>query len=164
MPKPSQRVDNTLPIERIVSGGQTGVDRAALDAALELGIPRGGWCPNDRKAEDGRIPRRYPLRETPSARYSQRTRWNVRDSDGTLILAVGKLTGGTALTFKAALSLGRPVFVVDPSLSRAVVPVRKWLLQNGIHVLNVAGPRESTQAGVYQKSYRYLIRLLDRRK
>jgi hypothetical protein len=149
-----------MPIKRIVSGGQTGVDRAALDLALELGIPCGGWCPKGRKAEDGRIPRRYPLHETPSARYAQRTRWNVRDSDGTLILTLSELTGGTALTFRAAQSLGRPVFVVDLSRSRAVVPVRKWLRKNGIQVLNVAGPRESTQEGAYLKAYQFLRRLL----
>jgi hypothetical protein len=151
---------DVMPIERIVSGGQTGVDRAALDVAQELGIPCGGWCPRGRKAEDGRIPRRYPLRESPSARYAQRTRWNVRDSDGTLILALGELTGGTALTLKAAQSLGRPVFVVDLSHSRAVVPVRKWLQKFGIGVLNVAGPRESTQEGAYLKAYQFLRRLL----
>src|SRR5262249_20137195 len=88
-------------IARLVSGGQTGVDRAALDAALEVGVPCGGWCPKGRKAEDGRIDDRYPLCETPSAAYSQRTRWNVRDSDGTLVLAWGEPTGGTLLTVKA---------------------------------------------------------------
>ena len=71
--------------ERIVSGGQTGADRAALDWAIERGIPHGGWCPRGRRAEDGRIDRRYALRETPAHDYQQRTRWNVRDSDGTLI-------------------------------------------------------------------------------
>ncbi len=149
-------------IECIVSGGQTGVDRAALDVALDLGIPCSGWCPRGRKAEDGRIPRRYPLRQTPSARYAQRTRWNVRDSDGTLILAPGELTGGTALTFKAAQSLGRPVFVVDLSRSRAVVPVRKWIRNNDIRALNVAGPRESTSPGMYAAAIRFLTRLHSR--
>jgi hypothetical protein len=150
-----------MPIECIISGGQTGVDRAALDVALELGIPCGGWCPTGRKAEDGRIPRRYPLCETPSDRYAQRTRWNVRDSDGTLILAMGELTGGTALTFKAAQSLGRPVFIVDLSRSRAVVPVRAWIRKSHIRVLNVAGPRESTWDGIYERSIRYLRLLLN---
>jgi hypothetical protein len=149
-------------IECIVSGGQTGVDRAALDVALELGIPCGGWCPRGRKAEDGRIARRYPLRETPSARYAQRTRWNVRDSDGTLILTMGELTGGTALTFKVAQSIGRPAFVVDLSHGRAVVPVRKWIRKHDIGVLNIAGPRESTRTGVYRRSCMYLRRLLMR--
>src|SRR3954447_14624932 len=95
-------------IQRIVSGGQTGVDRAALDVALALGIPCGGWCPRGRGAEDGLIPERYPLVETPAADASQRTRWNVRDSDGTLILAWGEPTGGTLLTVQACRETGKP--------------------------------------------------------
>src|SRR5436305_1193025 len=82
----------------IFSGGQTGVDRAALDVALELGIPCSGWCPRGRRAEDGTIPPRYPLQETRSLAYPVRTRWNVRDSDGTLILTRGRPDRGTALT------------------------------------------------------------------
>src|SRR5437660_8666127 len=97
---------------KLISGGQTGVDRAALDVALELGLPCGGWCPRGRKAEDGVIPDRYPLAETPSPSYRQRTRWNVRDSDGTLILVRGRPTGGTALTLASARRLGKPVLVV----------------------------------------------------
>lgn len=97
----------------IVSGGQTGVDRAALDVALELGFLCDGWCPRGRKAEDGPIACRYPLRETPSARLSQRTEWNVRDSDGTLILTKGRPRGGTALTIQLATRLTRPHLVLD---------------------------------------------------
>lgn len=87
---------------KIISGGQTGVDRAALDAALQLGIPCGGWCPKGRKAKDGPIPDRYPLKETESGSYPVRTEMNVRDSDGTLILTWGRPTGGTALTVRLA--------------------------------------------------------------
>ncbi len=93
--------------EKIVSGGQTGVDRAALDAALALGVPCGGWCPRGRRAEDGEIPARYPLRETPLPTYEQRTEWNVRDADGTLVLTRGPASGGTALTLALAERLGR---------------------------------------------------------
>src|SRR5438876_1977372 len=89
-------------VSKIISGGQTGVDRAALDVALELGIPCGGWCPQGRRAEDGVIPARYPLRETPWWGYPQRTEWNVRDSDGTLILAEGEPDRGTVLTRELA--------------------------------------------------------------
>jgi hypothetical protein len=89
-------------IARLVSGGQSGVDRAALDIALEIGLPCGGWCPKERKAEDRRIDDRYPLIETPSGSYSRRTRWNARDSDATLILTWGRPTGGTLLTQTSA--------------------------------------------------------------
>src|SRR5215217_2323846 len=92
---------------KIVSGGQTGVDRAALDVALELGIECGGWCPAGRQAEDGPIDARYPLRETPSADPAQRTEWNVRDSDATLLLTTGAASPGTELTREVARRLGR---------------------------------------------------------
>jgi 3-methyladenine DNA glycosylase AlkC len=151
-----------LSVQRVISGGQTGVDRAALDVALELGIPCGGWCPRGRRAEDGPISKRYPLRETASRQYAQRTRWNVRDADGTLIITAGKLTGGTALTRKVAERLGRPCYVVDLSVSRAVVPVSRWIRRNSVDVLNIAGPRESTAPGIQQRARRYLRRLLSR--
>ena len=93
-------------VERIVSGGQSGVDRAALDVARELGYPTGGWCPKGRRAEDGPIDDGYPLIETPSDRYVQRTRWNVRDSDGTLILLRGAAEGGTRITIEFAHKKG----------------------------------------------------------
>jgi hypothetical protein len=94
-------------LRKVVSGGQSGVDRAALDAARELGIPNGGWCPRGRLAEDGRIARRYRLVETPSGNYVQRTEWKVRDSDGTLIVNRGRLDGGTLLTAELALGPGK---------------------------------------------------------
>src|SRR5438105_15558458 len=92
-------------LHKIVSGGQTGVDRAALDVALELGMPCGGWCPRGRRAEDGPITDRYPLSETPWSGYPQRTGWNVRDADGTLILTMGQADRGTALTQQLAARL-----------------------------------------------------------
>src|SRR5437867_4357828 len=93
---------------KIVSGGQTGVDRAALDVALELGVKCGGWCPQGRRAEDGRIDERYPLQETPWDGYPQRTEWNVRDSDGTLILTCGEPDRGTALTIELVQRKKKP--------------------------------------------------------
>lgn len=93
--------------ERIISGGQTGADRAALDAALACGLPIGGWCPRGRRAEDGQIPARYPLVETPSRDYRQRTRWNVRDSDFTLVFVIGSLGGGSKFTTEVAERMGK---------------------------------------------------------
>jgi predicted Rossmann fold nucleotide-binding protein DprA/Smf involved in DNA uptake len=101
------------PVEKIISGGQTGVDRAALDVAMELGIPCGGWCPQGRRAEDGRIPERYPLQEASSKEYPVRTRLNVEDSDGTLVLTASSPTGGTALTLKLARQLHKPFLLID---------------------------------------------------
>src|SRR5512135_124388 len=100
-------------VARIVSGGQTGVDRAALDAARQLGLECGGWCPRGRRAEDGKVASGYPLRETPSEDYAQRTEWNVRDSDATLVLTHGRPAGGTALTIAVARRLGKPLLVLD---------------------------------------------------
>ena len=104
-----------MELRKIVSGGQTGVDRAALDAALTHDMEVGGWCPQGRRAEDGPIPPRYPVRETPSDEYAQRTTWNVRDSDGTLIIAPSPLEGGAALTRQEAEARGKPVLHVRPT-------------------------------------------------
>lgn len=144
----------------IHSGGQTGVDRAALDAALSLGVPVGGWCPQGRRAEDGPIASRYVLRETPSTYYAERTRWNVRDADATLILTHGTPTGGTATTLRAARALGKPFYVVDLAETDEVAPVVDWLRAHGVWVLNVAGPRESTASGIYSEARDFMERLL----
>ena len=151
-------------IEKIVSGGQTGVDRAGLDVALELGYPCGGWCPKGRKAEDGALPSRYPLIETPTDDYAERTTWNVRDSDGTLILAHGKLTGGTAQTIDDAIQLTRPYLVVDLGRSSGISAVLDWLREQRIRILNVAGPRESKQPGIYREASQFLRELLARER
>jgi len=136
-------------VERVVSGGQTGVDRAALDAAIEAGLETGGWCPAGRRAEDGRVPDRYPLRETPSGGTEERTEWNVRDSDGTLVVFIGPLRGGTERAVQAAHRLGRPLLVVDLARGEDPAVVAKWIADRGIRTLNVAGPRESEARGVY---------------
>jgi predicted Rossmann fold nucleotide-binding protein DprA/Smf involved in DNA uptake len=145
---------------RVVSGGQTGVDRAALDVALELGFPCGGWVPAGRRAEDGHLPPHYPLRETPTSKYPERTRWNVRDSDATLIVTAGPLTGGTALTSAIAAELGRPQFVVDLNGATDTTAVRAWLTESNTETLNVAGPRESTIPGIYARARTWLRTLL----
>jgi hypothetical protein len=133
----------------IVSGGQTGVDRAALDAALAMGLAVGGWCPLGRWAEDGPIPRRYPLRETPTQDYAQRTEWNVRDSDATLILFRGRLTGGSARTAEHAARFERPLLTLDLDAAPAPAAAADWVRRQGVRVLNVAGPRESGAPGTY---------------
>lgn len=156
-PDPQIRDDTVL---KIVSGGQTGVDRAALDVAIELNLPHGGWCPQGRRAEDGVIATKYQLQETKSRQYAVRTRWNVRDSDATLIIAREPLQGGTALTAEIAQSLDRPCLVVAPSTSGNVTRVRKWIDTHSIRVLNVAGPRESSEPGIYARALGFLRRLL----
>jgi hypothetical protein len=145
---------------RIVSGGQTGADRAALDAALAAGLEVGGWCPRGRRAEDGRIAARYPLRETPERAYAARTRANVRDSDATLVLNVGALEGGTAQTVRDAVALRRPYLVVDLADAPDVESARRWISARAVATLNVAGPRESRRPGVYALAREFMDRLL----
>jgi hypothetical protein len=152
-------------IAKLVSGGQTGVDRTALDVALELGIPCGGWCPKGRKAEDGPIDARYLLTETPSASYSQRTRWNVRDADATLILSWGEPTTGTLLTVNACRAAGKQHRVIDlaaeANLAEAARSAREWVKANaGGAVLNVAGPRASKHPRVYETARSFLRAVL----
>jgi hypothetical protein len=137
-------------LERIVSGGQSGVDRGALDAALALGFQCGGWCPAGRLAEDGPIPERYPVVELAGGDYRARTRQNVQDTDGTLILALGAPKGGTLETLRDCLRFGKPHLVVDASAASAQDAARRALLfvqENAIRVLNIAGPRESGWQG-----------------
>jgi hypothetical protein len=148
-------------ITKIVSGGQTGVDWAALDVAIARGISHGGWCPRGRRAEDRRIPDVYDLQETDERDYSVRTRHNVEDSDGTLILSGGTLTDGTALTRKLAKQEGSPVHVVDLRQKPDFAAVEHWVLDNRIRVLNIAGPRESQQPGICEQTREWLSGLFD---
>jgi hypothetical protein len=141
---------------RVVSGGQTGVDRAALDAAEAAGLPTGGFCPRGRLAEDGRIPARYPLVETPSAAYPQRTEWNVRDSDATLVLSRGTPSGGTAHTLEVARLQGRPALVVDLAARPDPAAARAWCAAHAVRTLNIAGPRESGAPGIYAEARAFL--------
>jgi hypothetical protein len=133
---------------KIVSGGQTGVDRAALDAAMALGVDHGGWCPRGRLAEDGRIPDRYRLQETDSPDYPVRTEQNVCDSDATLLLYRGWLSGGTELTLRLAREHQRPCLTIDLDWKPDPARVGDWLRAHGVAVLNVAGPRESQSPGI----------------
>lgn len=136
----------------VVSGGQTGVDRAALDWACNHRIPHGGWCPQGRRASDGPLSVKYQLRETESAGYRQRTKLNVHDSDATLILNVGELDGGTLQTLQFVERMGKPHLVLqldqcapDESAGRII----KWLIAGKFGTLNVAGPREEKRPGIY---------------
>jgi hypothetical protein len=147
-------------ILKVISGGQTGVDRAALDVALELGIPCGGWCPRGRRAEDGSIAPRYPLSETPSSAYPERTARNIRDSDGTLVLTRGAPDGGTALTVKLAHRYRRPLLSIDLEQFPSPDQVATWAERQGVEVLNVAGPRESSCPGIGGEAGDFLRRAL----
>ncbi len=142
----------SMQIKKIISGGQTGIDRAALDTAIELAIPHGGWCPKNRKALDGKIDDKYRLTETPSENYSQRTQWNVRDSDGTLILGWGKPHGGTALTCQLADNINKPLFIVDLCKPFSIDDFNLWIKQHQIEILNIAGPRHSKAKDIYDKA------------
>jgi hypothetical protein len=147
-------------IEKIISGGQTGVDRAALDVALELGIPCDGWCPKGRRAEDGRIPDHYPLQEASSYEYPVRTQLNVEDSDGTLILSWGSPAGGTALTIKLAKKLKKPYLLIDLSQGQAPQKVLDWARDNQVRILNIAGPREGESPGIHDRAKVFLREIL----
>lgn len=173
---------------KIVSGGQTGVDRGALDAAICLNIAHGGWCPRGRIAENGLVPHHYRLKETETSDYVVRTERNVVDSDATLILFRDILAGGTRLTYRKAVQHGKPVFLLDLSLlppwacdepatpesalapdscgtgNDAAIPDKarellEWLDSGSFETLNVAGPRESGCPGIASETSRLLIRL-----
>lgn len=148
---------------KIISGGQTGVDRAALDVALEFGIPCGGWCPRGRKAEDGVIPSLYPLSETCSTDYSERTARNVLDANATLIITRGPMSGGTALTAEIARRRNKPCRIVDLDRTPGPHAVRAWLTREHVSILNVAGPRESGCPGIYDLAVHFLRQLLDQK-
>jgi hypothetical protein len=132
-----------------------------LDVALELGIPCGGWCPKGRKAEDGRIDSRYPLKETTSKGYKTRTERNVKESDGTLILTWGQPKEGTALTIRFAQKYKRPYLVIDLSAGGDPKAVKGWGKTNEIKVLNVAGPRESQSPGIHEQTVEFLQRVFN---
>jgi len=146
-------------LEKIISGGQTGVDRAGLDAAMEAGIPVGGYCPKGRLAEDGTVPAHYPLIELHRGGYPARTEKNVMESDGTLILNVGTLSGGTRLTLDCAKKHGKHSLVIQLDRDPAKEPVIQWAKEHSIRVLNIAGPRESKSPGLHDTAIAFLRRL-----
>lgn len=138
-------------ILKLVSGGQTGADRAALDVAIRHGIPHGGWCPRGRRAEDGLIAHQYQLTETPSDDYIQRTEWNVRDSDGTVVFTLSpEVTGGSLATVEFAHRHGKPcLHIARDRDADAVTRLNTFVSDHGIRTLNVAGSRESKEPGLH---------------
>lgn len=139
-------------IKKIISGGQTGADRAALDFAISHKIPHGGWCPLGRLSEAGRLPQKYQLQETPLQDYAQRTEWNVRDSDATVIFSVlPHLSGGSLMTWDFAKHLQRPVLhVCRESLFDPAAEINTFLQRHQPEILNIAGPRASKEPGIYE--------------
>jgi Circularly permutated YpsA SLOG family len=152
----------------ILSGGQAGADRAALDFAIEYGLAHGGWCPRGRRAEDGPIDERYQLTETPSHRYNQRTEWNVRDTDATVVFSIQpEVTGGTALTLAFARKLGKPfLHLASESVSATgqdpAEELSAFLAEHHVRRLNIAGPRESQEPLVAAFVRGVLVAALDR--
>jgi hypothetical protein len=149
-------------LDKIISGGQTGTDRAALDFALDNWIDCGGWCPKYRTAEDGKIPDRYPLKETNSSDPSVRTAANIRDTDGTLIIHKGDIDSGTVFTIQKCIESRKPLIEVDLSERYNLHQAVDWFKQKNIRVVNIAGPRESHSPGLYKEAYRYLAILFTR--
>ncbi len=162
-------------IKKIVSGGQTGADRGGLDAAIYCHIPHGGWCPKERLAEDGAIPARFNLTETGSKNYLQRTEWNVRDTDCTLVFTWGALSGGTKRTVEFAAKHGKSCHIADlkgMDTTLVVDHICQWLLGKIEEeefpppprhpVLNVAGPRESKVPGLEDKVAAVMVDVLIR--
>ena len=148
----------------IISGGQTGADRAALDAALDAGVEIGGWVPQGRRAEDGALHEKYAaLKETESPHYEERTRRNVRDSDATLIISHGALHGGSRFTRDMATELEKPWIHIDLDQlphDLAVTMIRDWLQPLEGERLNVAGPRESSDGKIYKAVKKIITDLL----
>ncbi len=165
-PHPESRrpiTNNSLSVTKIISGGQTGVDRAALDFALANGFQLGGWVPKGRRAEDGKTSKKYPnLKETDSKSYSIRTGLNVRDSDATIIIYAGQLSGGSKLTKDLTLKYNKPSLLMDLKKfgpAEAVAIAKKFLESIDCEVLNIAGPRASEDRTIYNRTMEFLVML-----
>lgn len=145
---------------RVISGGQTGCDRAGLDAALALGIEIGGWCPRGRRANDGQIPDIYPLIEMNSAAYPPRTRMNVLRADATLLFRWGSLTPGSSQTAWCAISEDKKLIEVE--LEDLVELSYEYVRQRmrRVNVLNVAGPSEESRPGIYNQALDFVTKVL----
>ncbi|THB78538.1 MAG: molybdenum cofactor carrier [Desulfobulbaceae bacterium] len=150
-------------LSKIISGGQTGVDQAALDAAISSECAYGGWLPAGRKTEAGPLSTKYQMEVMGSANYADRTKKNVQDADATLIISNGPLTGGSALTERIARDLSKPCMHIDFTQfqgDHSLKQVALWLAAEDVAVLNVAGPRSSSDPGIYQRARSFIEKLL----
>ena len=151
-------------LKKIISGGQTGADRAGLDTAIAKNIPHGGWIPKGRKTEDGTLPDKYNLSEMPTASYPKRTEKNILDSDGTMIISHGKITGGSSLTRKLARQHEKPWIHLDMndlSVKEAAEQLARWIKGHKIQILNVAGPRATKDPDTYSITSEVIERCID---
>lgn len=157
-----------MKLKQIISGGQTGTDQAALQAAIDSGLSHGGWCPPGRICENGKIPDQFDLKETPSERdpsasdipRSQRTIWNVRDSDASLIfMRPEHKDKGTELAIQTFVDLGKPYLIIDPANGETVAMIKKWLNEMDIEILSIGGPGEHSNPGIYNTVYDILIQI-----
>ena len=164
-PVPGRIEHNSVRIIKIISGGQTGVDRAALDAVIELGFEYGGFCPKGRLAEDGVILNKYNLTELSSSEYLMRTFENVQASDGTLIIHQGTVSGGTLMTKDYCQMINKPFVEVNllEDLKKILLNFDTWIKENHIIIINIAGPRESA-VPIYYRTYALLMDLLSHYK
>ena len=152
-------------LKKIISGGQTGADRAGLDTAIAKGIPHGGWIPKGRKTEDGLLPDKYNLSEMTTKSYPKRTEKNILDSDGTMIISHGKITGGSSLTRKLAKQHVKPWIHLDMndlSIKEAAEQLSRWITGHNIKTLNVAGPRATKDLAIHMKASEVLDGCIDR--
>ena len=148
---------------KIISGAQTGADRAALDAALESGVDAGGWCPKGRMSEDGAIPEKYPVQVLKDAGYRQRTKKNVTDSDGTVIIYFGYPTGGTELTISFCIKEHKPYALIDAeefTIESASTKILSFINKHSISTLNVAGPRAGGESRAYDYTKNVMLRVV----
>ena len=152
----ARKRDNQQGLLRIISGGQTGVDRAALDVAFALGLPHGGFCPRGRRAEDGPIPPHYPMEELESEDYAVRTERNIIEADATLILYRTRMTGGTLLTFNLAKKHFKPYRTIRLDRTYDIQSLLQWIQDTPVLTLNVAGPRASTDPEIYELAAAFL--------